>query len=216
MTHPKSKRLRPVNSGFTLLEMSIALSIFSLVMLMLMTLSMSMGSAARFQDAKITSHDNARTGMMQLVRNIRQASRNSINWGALPNTNISYRVAMDIDGNGYAVNANNDIELGPVIFVGIDNADLNGDGETTSQLIWTDGNRVNVLVNGLMDTTEDGNANNVLDAGEDVNGNGILDQGVLITAVGTGLQISIQTQRPADASGTNVTSLFTEIVVPRN
>ena len=207
---------RTREAGFTLLEMMIALSIFTLVMLMLMTLSLSMSSAARFQDAKITSHDDARTGMMQLVRNVRQASRNSINWGALPNSTISYRVAVDTDGNGFAVDANNDIELGPVITVGVDNADLNGDGETTSQLIWSDGNQVNVLVNGLMQATEDGNGNNVLDAGEDANGNGILDQGILFAAVGAGLQITIQTQRPADASGTNVTSLFTEIVVPRN
>lgn len=208
-------------SGFTLIEMMIALSIMSLVMLMLMTLSMSMGSAARFQDAKITSQDDARTGMMVFAQEVRQASRNSINWGALPNSTISYRVAVDNDGNGFAVDANNNLELGPVITVGADTADLNNDGETTNQLIWSDGVTVRVLANGLMQTSEDsntqqGNLNNVLDAGEDLNGNGILDQGLLIQPIGNGLLITIQTQRPADAAGTNVTSVFTEFVVPRN
>ena len=203
-------------SGFTMIEMMIALSIMSLVMLMLMTLSLSMGSAARFQDAKITSQDDARTGMTSLIRDVRQASRNSINWGALPNSTISYQIATDNDANGFAVDANNDLELGPVVTIGVDAADLNGDGQTTDQLVWSDGNTVNVLANGLMTTTEDANGNNALDAGEDANLNGVLDQGLLIQPIGSGLLITIQTQRPADAAGTNVTSVFTEFVVPRN
>jgi prepilin-type N-terminal cleavage/methylation domain-containing protein len=211
---PDAARSRQL--GFTMIEMMIALAIFSVVMLMLLTLSLSMGSAARLQDAKITTQDDARNGMMVLTRNVRQASRTSINWGALPNSTISYQVAMDNDANGFAVDSNNDLEVGPVITVGIDNADLNNDGETTSQLVWSDGARVDVLVNGLMDTTEDANGNNVLDAGEDTNGNGDLDQGLLVQTIGSGVLITIQTQRPVDASGTNVTSKFTEFVVPRN
>jgi prepilin-type N-terminal cleavage/methylation domain-containing protein len=203
-------------NGFTLVEMMLAIAIFSIVILMLLTLSLSMGSASRFQDAKIQTQDDARTGMMILVRDIRQAARTSINWAALPSNTISYRVAEDVDGNGVAVDVDNNLELGPLITVGVDNGDLNGDGETTSQLIWSDGNTNRVLVNGLVDTTEDLNGNNVLDAGEDVNGNGILDQGFWIRAVSNGLLITIQTQRPTDAAGTNVTSMFTEFVVPRN
>lgn len=203
-------------SGFTMIELMVALAIFSLVVLMLLTLSLSMGSAARFQDAKIQTQDDARTAMLILVRNIRQAARTSINWGALPNETISYRVAMDNDANGVAVDSNNDLELGPVITVGVDTGDLNNDGLTTSQLIWTDGATVDVLANGLMQTTEDANNNNVLDAGEDLNGNGILDQGFWVRAASNGLLITIQTQRPTDAAGTNVTSRFTEFVVPRN
>jgi len=216
MNHSDLDTARSLRMGFTMIEMMVALAIFTVVILMLMTLSMSMASAARLQDAKITTQDDARTGMMVLTRNVRQASRTSINWGALPSSTISYRVAMDNDANGFAVDSNNDLELGPVITVGVDNADLNNDGETTSQLIWTDGATVDVLVNGLMDTTEDTNGNNVLDAGEDTNGNGNLDQGLLVQSISSGVLITIQTQRPIDASGTNITSRFSEFVVPRN
>lgn len=223
-----------------MIELMIALAIFSLVMLMLMTLSISMGSAARFQDAKIQTQDDARTGMMGLIRDIRESARTSINWANLPNNTISYRVADDIDGNGLAVDAGNNLETGPLITVGVDTGDLNGDGETTSQLVWSDGNTTRVLANGLIDTTEDLNGNNRLDASEDVNGNGVLDpgedtngngvlegdedvngngrldQGFLVRPVSTGLLITIQTQRPTDRAGTNVTTAFSEYIVPRN
>jgi hypothetical protein len=223
-----------------MIEMMFALAIFSLVMLMLLTLSLSMGSAARFQDAKIQTQDDARTGMMILIRDVRQSARTSINWASLPNNTIRYRVAEDVDGNGLAVDADNNLETGPLITVGVDTTDLNGDGETTSQLIWTDGATTQVLANGLVDTTEDLNGNNRLDASEDVNGNGVLDpgedtdgdgvldgdedvngngrldQGFLVRPVGTGLLFTIQTQRPTDTAGTNVTTAFSEFIVPRN
>jgi prepilin-type N-terminal cleavage/methylation domain-containing protein len=208
--------MRGSSHGYTIIELMIAMAVFSIVALMLLSLSLSMGIAMRYQDAKITSQDDARTGMMILERELRQAATSSIPWGTLPSNTINYRVAVDNDNNGYAVDMNNDLELGPVITIGIDNGDLNGDGLTTSQLIRTDGATVRVLANGLMTTTEDGNANNILDAGEDINGNGILDQGVLFESMSGGVRITIQTQRPADRAGTNVTSLFHEFVVPRN
>jgi hypothetical protein len=107
-----------------------------------------------------------------------------------------------------------DLELGPLITVGRDVDDLNDDGLTTTQLIWSDGNQNWVRANNLL-PNEDGNNNGLLDAGEDLNGNGVLDRGLWFTRNGNLIEMSIQTGGQT-RRGRMITFNFNEVVRPRN
>ncbi len=201
--------------GMTLLEIMVSVAVLSLVLAMLFTLATMLGNAVSTQEAKIATEGEARTAMMRLVRDLRQSARMSIDWSTLPSTTLTYQVAVDLDGNGYAVDAVNDLELSPPRTVGRDLTDVNDDGVTNDQLIVSDGASVQVWANGLL-PDEDVNGNGTLDAGEDANGNGALDYGVLFEQFGRGLRVTVQTQRTADARGLEIDSSFREVVVPRN
>ena len=184
------------NYGFSLLELMMAMAILAVVSGMLLMLTISMGSATQTQEAKITTGDEARSAMLQVVRQVRQASRASIPAGSLPGPVLTYRVAQDVSGNGVAVNPAVALELGPVRTI-----ERNDDNPT--QLIMTEGNNVTVLANNLM---LDGANNNP--AG--------FDRGIWFEQVGRAIRITIQSQRVVDASGRVIESTMVETVLPRN
>jgi prepilin-type N-terminal cleavage/methylation domain-containing protein len=191
------------NHGFTLLELTMAMAILTVVGGMLLLLSISLGSATQAQEAKITTGDEARSAMLQIVRQVRQASRASIPPGSLPGPVLTYRIAQDISGNGSAVNQTVALETSAVRTIQRDTDDLNNDGIRDTQLIMTEGGAVTVL------------ANNIMLDGANNNPNGF-DRGVWFEQVGQAIRITIQTQRPADASGRVVESTMVETVLPRN
>lgn len=193
----------------------ISVSILTVVGGLLLLLVMGVGRAARVQEAQVTTQDDARSAMRTLEREVREAARSSINWANLPGRTLTFRQAEDVDGNGTAVDVGINLELGPVVQVFIDTADLNGDRQTTSQLLMVEGNRITVLASDIR-PDEDANNNNVLDAGEDRDNNGRLDRGVLFAPRGTGIVMQIQTQRRSDPQGPLIRSELQQIVVPRN
>ncbi|HOE67318.1 MAG TPA: prepilin-type N-terminal cleavage/methylation domain-containing protein [Candidatus Hydrogenedentes bacterium] len=203
------------NRGMTLLEVVVSMAILTMVSGVLFLLSDSIGRAARVQNAQIAAQDDTRTAMAVIVRELLSASMASINTPQLPGDVLTYRKAMDVDGNGSAVNVGVRLELGPVCQIRRDLNDLNGDGLTRTQLVLVQGNTVRVLANGLF-ANEDANQNGVLNAGEDANGNGRLDQGVWFRPRGSGMVITLQTERRADIRGRTLRSDLEEFVVPRN
>lgn len=201
--------------GFTLLEVMITVTVLTLVVGAIFALSSALAQSTQIQESKVTTSDDARTAMLFLERELRQASIGSINWASLPSDRISYRTATDIDGNGTAVDASGFLELGPVCTISRDMTDLNGDGLTVTQLIWTDGTNVRVITNGLA-ANEDVNNNGVLDPGEDRNADGRLERGIWFAPSNPGLQITIDTQRAANARRLPIVSHLVEVIIPRN
>lgn len=201
--------------GFTLLEVMISVTVLTLVMGAIFAISSALAQSTQVQETKVSTSDDARTAMLFLERELRQASIGSINWASLPADRISYRTATDIDGNGTAVDASGFLELGPVCTISRDMTDLNGDGLTVTQLIWTDGANVRVIANGLS-PNEDVNNNGVLDAGEDRNANGRLERGIWFAPANPGLQVIVDTQRATSARRLQVVSHLVEVIIPRN
>lgn len=202
--------------GFTLIEVMIAVGLLAVISGALFALAMSLSDVTAFEGAKVTTMDQGRIAMNQAVRELRHASRGSINWAALPAGQLSYRACTDLDGNWPAVDVNVDVELSPVRTVRRDLADLNNDGRTATQLIIVEGgNLLRVIADGLA-LDEDANGNGVLDAGEDRNGNNRLERGLWFAQDGPGIQITIQTERSAGVRKTLVVSELVETVVPRN
>lgn len=201
--------------GFTLLELMISIAVLTLVTGALYAASMTLTQAARSQEAKTTTIDNAQNGMLLMVRNIRQADSFSVNWAALPGPVLTFRAPEDLDGNGTAVDVGVELELGPVRRLTRDTADLNGDGITDTQLVLVEAGQVRVITNGLL-PDEDINQNDILDAGEDTNGNGVLDHGLWFEQSGTGVRITLQAQETISPQGGFVRTSLSENVVPRN
>jgi len=165
------------NRGFTLLELMVSIAVLTLVTGALYAASMTLTHAATSQEAKTTTIDNAKTGMLLMIRDIRQGDSASVDWGSLPGPVLAYRAATDLDGNGTAVDIGVELELGPTRTLTRDINDLNGDGVTDTQLVLVEAGQARVITNGLL-PDEDANQNDVLDAGEDANGNGVLDHGL--------------------------------------
>jgi len=198
--------------GMTLLEVMVAVTIFTLVMGTLFSLSISIGDAAQVQETRMITTDDTRHAIIDIVRDLRQASASSI--AGTPGASVTYRVASDLDGNGVAVNASGGLELSATRTIQRDTSDLNGDGLTTSQIILRNGAANTVLANGVPNN-EDANNNGVLDAGEDANRNGRLDRGIWFTRTGNAVTITLQSQQRL-RRGTLFVTTLSETVAPRN
>lgn len=217
---------RAVQSGFTLIEMMISISIFTVVMGALFSISVSIGNAARVQDIEIRSSTEVRAGMQKIMRELRQASRNGIS--GVPGPFIRYQIPVDIDANKLAVNGDCNIELSTdrVIKRDIDDAncsgDANGDGLTGNQLVLVPLDAsgaiivegVRVLANDLPDD-EDTSQDGVLDEGDDTNNNGVLDHGIWFDTVGRRIEITVQSSGKT-RQGHELVSGLTQSVFPRN
>ena len=188
--------------GMTLLEVTVATTIMVFIMGVLFAMSRSIGETTRLQNSKITASDEARKGMMFLVKELRQASRQSIQWGELPSNSLSYQIATDVDGNGLAVDVSGNLELSGMRTIGPDVEDANNDGMTTTQLILIDGTTTRVIANSLRVPS--------------ANSGGVPEDGILFTQTGNGVLVAIQTESQSGAQGHSIYSTMSELVVPRN
>lgn len=197
----------------TLLEVMMGVSIMTIVMGSLFGMSIAMGDAARLREERSAAFDEARKAMLFVTRELRQASNSSIS--VLPAGTITYSVATDMDGNGFAVDVGGNCELSTPRTVTRDVEDLNNDGITDTQVVMTVGDVVLVLANRVMQD-EDINRNGLLDDGEDANENGRLDRGVWFERTETnGVRIIMQT-RGHTRKGQEVSNRFETTVLPRN
>jgi len=191
-------------NGFTLLEVTFVVAIFTIVMGVVFTMAISFSDSAQMQNFRVTSNDAARRVVMELLPELRQAARTSINWTSLPGSTISYRVPVDSDGNGTAVNQNGKIELGSAITVGPDTTDVNKDGVGAEQLLRSVGNTTTVLLSDLAVNTTVSNANGVTQV-----------RGIWFAPRGNGIDVSV-TMDGVDRRGRVYRSTFTQFVTPRN
>lgn len=217
--------MRPIpwkeqRAGMTLVEVLVAVSIFTIVMAALYTMSYSFGDTAEVQFALSTNMDDTRLVLQEAVSELRQAARQSINMSNLPGNEIRYRIPVDLDGNGTAVNVSGRVELGPERILKLDTDDLTGDGITRTQLILIDtglpaGEQVRVLANYLNDGTETTDAAGVFGPANDTNGNGRRDCGFEVRPQGSGLVLLVQARQHSRKGHDYITEL-SHFVLPRN
>lgn len=204
------------NRGMTLIELTMAMAIFTVVSGVLMMLSMSIGDTTQIREVKVINNDEARQALQILVPMIRQSAKATINTGALPGGELTFQMATDVDGNGSAVNVNGEIELGAPVTVQRDKDDLNGDGLTLGQLVVIQGGSViRVLANSLTPVDESTGQDGVLDDDEDLNNNGRLDRGFWVQPQGNGLRVTVGTQGLA-RRGHVICTNYSEFVIARN
>lgn len=203
------------NRGFTLIELMIVVAVLLIVMGLLFTLALNVQSAAASQDARIAGQDEVRNGMNWLTRELRSATAASIATNTFPSSTLTYRRAIDADGNGTAVNSGVFLETSALRTIQRDTADLNADGRTLDQLVMVESGTATVITNGLL-VDEDANNNNALDGGEDTNFNGVLDRGVLFQQMGNGVLVTLQAMHRPSPREQPQLSTFREAVVPRN
>ncbi len=193
------------NRGFTLLELMVAVAILTMVMGTIFAIGIGFANAAEVQEIKITTTDEARRAFLFLTPILRQASRETINWDEIPGDSITFRAATDVSGNGFAVDENGEIELGPPITIQRDIDDAYEDGITMSQLVLITSDDVRVLANDL----QQGDAPN--DADDEIPD----DVGFWIARRGNGLEVTIRTERQT-RRGHVFTTTITEFILPRN
>ena len=203
------------NAGMTLLEIMVTASILVIVSGILLSIGTSIRSAYAAQEAKNLALEGARNALLQMERQIRQASVGTINTASLPGNTITYRIAEDVDGNGTPVDIDGFLETGALRTISRDTADLNGDGETTDQLVMNTPNGVIVLANGLT-ANEDVNGNTALDAGEDTNLNNRLDRGIWFEQANGGILVTVNMQKQIGIDGPLMFSTMQRLIAPRN
>ena len=135
--------------GFTLLELTFAVAIMTVIIGVLFSLSLGVGDTAAIQDIKLVINDEARRAMLAVAPQLRQAARESINFDQLPSDVLTFRTPRDLDGNGLAVDAFNSLELSPIFEIRRDRFDQNKDGIALAQLIMISGESIRVLANNL-------------------------------------------------------------------
>ena len=199
-------------TGFTLIELILVASLLIVVMGAIYQVWFGIGDTTRLLEAKATASDEALRGLARIVREFRQASKDS--FSPLPAAHVSYQIAEDRDGNGFAVGVRGNLELSLPRQVRRDFDDINGDGLSEVQLVLVSGERAEVLANGLI-PDEDSNGNGVLDQGEDRDNDGRMDRGVWFTRDEGRVCVTIQTQQKT-RKGYVVVSRYVQVVAPRN
>lgn len=191
--------------GMTLLEVVIAVAIFTIVMGVIYTIGLGFVNASEMQEIVITTNTEARRALMVLSPRLRQASRMSINWVDLPGDSITFMLADDVNGNGFAVDETGRIELVGPVTIQRDGDDANGDGMTMSQLVMIMGDTVQVLANDLMEEV-------VVDDGLPGAPAGA---GFWVEPRGRGLEVTIRALGRT-VRGMQYDTVMTEFIVPRN
>ena len=134
-------------SGFTLVEISLAIGILVLLSGLLIALGTSTTRSLNLIQAETTTQDNSRAVMLRIVRELRQASSATVSIqdaGGNPvppgtaGVILSYSIITDLDGNGWPVDSSGDLELSPLRTIQVDVGDLNSD-DVESQLIRWEG-----------------------------------------------------------------------------
>lgn len=191
--------------GMTLLEVMMAVAVFSIVIATIFSLSLGIADAASLQQVRIANHDEARRALITVIPRLRQALNQSINWGELPGDSIDFQMPVDINGNGTPVNMFGAIEFTRIMTIQRDADDANNDGLTLNQLVLLDGDEVRVLANNIADAVAPA------DAGEDPPP-GV---GFWAAPVNGGLRVTVQAQGRT-RRGQIVTTTLSEFVMPRN
>lgn len=149
---------RKRDAGFTLIELTVVLSIMLVLLGALYAIGTGMLRAARSQDSFIMIRQESRIAMQNIVNNLRAAQFASIQTngplglaplGPGPTANLQYRRIMDTNGNAIALNQDMSVGLSQPFTYALDLNDANGDGVAGTQLVQLrqDGTVASVLAN---------------------------------------------------------------------
>lgn len=134
-------------NGFTLIEVLFAASIAVMVLGAALGVMMQVRDTASALQMRAAARTEAERAVFAISRELGQASLSSLS--QLPGAGIRYRVPVDTDGNGTALDANGQVEWSAERVIQRDTADANRDGIGAEQLVLVNGSQVTVLANGL-------------------------------------------------------------------
>lgn len=207
---------RKGNEGFTLVELAITMGALTIISAAMYGIAMGMVTAAKTQDALITLRQESRLAMQSIVQNVRssQASSLQTNLGGgfvdldnNPTSNLQFRRVDDIDGNGTALNQDLSMGLTQQFWYTVDTNDVNGDGQTITQLVQMrqDGTVGRVLANHVSPVVR------TADFYDTPLG------GVVFQDVGGGsIQVTLIMRYQPDPTGPMMVTRLDELVTPRN
>lgn len=205
-----------VRAGFTLIEVTMAMTVLTIILTMLYGAAWAMMKTARTQDSLVMLNSEARQAMSSIVRNLRQADAATIlsnggggfaAMGANAQTNIQFQRVEDLDGNGNALNAAMNVEFTTPFWITRDTADANGDGQTLTQLVRINqaGQVVEVLSNHISPVVVTGDMYSAPTGG------------ALFQDIGGGnIQVTLILRHRADVNLPMMVVRLDEVVSPRN
>lgn len=205
------------NGGFTLLELSMAMAALTIILAMLYSISFAMVRTVKTTDSSIMLKQEARLAMQSIVQNLRMSQNTSLNTdagggafgpiGAAPVTNLQFRRVADLNGNTVALNQDLSLGLLPPMQYVVDTNDINGDGQTVTQLIQLrqDGTIARVLANHISPVMVRPDFYNAPNGG------------LIFQNVGGGsVQVTLIMRHQPDPTGPVMVARLDEIVAPRN
>lgn len=139
--------------GFTLIEVLTACALLTAALGMIWTVWIGAGDTAEVLGRKANATDATVHAMATLTRELRATSLAQLS--PLPADEVTYRIPVDLDGNGLPVDAKGMPEWSAPRRIGRDYSDANGDGFTDTQLVLERDDGVEVLANGLLPPGDD-------------------------------------------------------------
>ena len=198
--------------GFSLIELMITCALMSTIFVLFVSATFNLRDTTGAIEGRGAATEGARAAMYSLSRELGQASAASLT--PLPGGGIGYRIIEDLDGDGTALDASGNVELGTVRTIQLDANDANRDGIREAQLVLLSDGNVRVIANNLAGG-EDANANGNLDPGEDLDGDGQIDEGLMLQIEEGGVRIHLATKVRGIGPGAAAIA-FTEFVGARN
>ncbi len=154
-------------SGFTMIELMVAIAVLSVLMIGMYSIGMSMLRGQRLLDAKVKMRDEARGGMVHMMRNLRMANMDPLStvakvqytdsagvlqdWPPASGSyvdNIVFFIPQDLNGDGIPA-TNGVVDWTTSITFQLDADDINGDGKTQQVVQLLDGVFTKVLISDI-------------------------------------------------------------------
>ena len=133
--------------GFTLIEVLFAATISITILGAAFGVIMQVRDTSSVMEMRAAARSEAERAIYVIGQELGQASLSSL--GTLPGASIHYRIPVDIDGDGIALDAIRQVEWSGERIIQRDVMDANHDGLGVEQLVLVNGVQVTVLANSL-------------------------------------------------------------------
>lgn len=187
-------------NGFTLIEVLFSATIAVTILGAAFGIFMQVRDTSSALTMNTAARAEAEKAMQIIVREISQASLASIS--PLPGASIIYRIPVDNDGDGTALDAQRQVEWSPERIIQRDATDANHDGIGGEQLVLITEQQVTVLANGLAPDKGDGNTKDTT--------------GIWFESVPCGIRAMVSIQRITIPDRHILTETLSETIYMRN
>jgi len=186
--------------GFTLIEVVFAATIAVVILGAALGVMMQVQDTGSVLEMRAAARTEAQRALFAVSRELGQASLASL--GALPGASIRYRVAVDADGDGTALDGAGRVEWSEERIIQRDVDDANHDGIGAEQLVLLKGSEVTVLANGL--------------APDETPSGGAAKPGVWFESAPGGVRAAVRTQRTSHPDQHVLVEELAETITVRN
>lgn len=154
----KMKSIRELgdSQGFTMIELTISMAIFTILSGIMYSVVLAAGEATNVQESRIILRDDARIGLSLMTRSLRMARKGGYVISPEGNSITFRRVTSDQTGNFFPVDAEYNLVFDPPVTYALDINDSNKDNRTVTQLVQFDdqGQFVRAIANYINPTRE--------------------------------------------------------------